>query len=90
MVSYLNGFYTLTGFQTNAAIDPKHDVLLLPYSSGTTGLSKGVMLTHRNIVAIGEVSKYVFACAYMKSDSKSLVTLNLLTPLRRNALLLLL
>lgn len=27
------------------------DVVVLPYSSGTTGLSKGVMLTHRNAVA---------------------------------------
>jgi PAS domain S-box-containing protein len=27
------------------------DVAVLPYSSGTTGLPKGVMLTHRNIVA---------------------------------------
>jgi 4-coumarate--CoA ligase len=27
------------------------DVVVLPYSSGTTGLSKGVMLTHRNLTA---------------------------------------
>jgi 4-coumarate--CoA ligase len=31
-------------------VDPE-DVVVLPYSSGTTGLSKGVMLTHRNLVA---------------------------------------
>jgi acyl-CoA synthetase (AMP-forming)/AMP-acid ligase II len=33
------------------AIDPVNDVVVLPYSSGTTGLPKGVMLTHRNLVA---------------------------------------
>ena len=32
-------------------IDPATDLAVLPYSSGTTGLSKGVMLTHRNLVA---------------------------------------
>jgi acyl-CoA synthetase (AMP-forming)/AMP-acid ligase II len=34
------------------AIDPKKDLLVLPYSSGTTGKPKGVMLTHHNLVAI--------------------------------------
>ena len=32
-------------------IDPAADLAVLPYSSGTTGLPKGVMLTHRNLVA---------------------------------------
>jgi len=32
-------------------IDPLEDVAVLPYSSGTTGLPKGVMLTHHNITA---------------------------------------
>jgi acyl-CoA synthetase (AMP-forming)/AMP-acid ligase II len=32
-------------------IDSANDVVALPYSSGTTGLQKGVMLTHRNLIA---------------------------------------
>ena len=32
-------------------IDPANDVVVLPYSSGTTGGPKGVMLTHRNLIA---------------------------------------
>jgi len=43
----------LTGpeLEMGPAIDPAKDLVALPYSSGTTGVSKGVMLTHRNLVA---------------------------------------
>ncbi|KAL1994587.1 hypothetical protein VTN49DRAFT_2057 [Thermomyces lanuginosus] len=34
-----------------ARIDPAKDVVHLVYSSGTTGLPKGVMLSHRNVIA---------------------------------------
>ncbi|MEP4195265.1 MAG: AMP-binding protein [Aliishimia sp.] len=36
---------------TQIPIDPRQDIAVIPYSSGTTGLPKGVMLTHRNILA---------------------------------------
>ena len=42
---------TAGGTPPAVAIDPAEDLVVLPYSSGTTGVSKGVMLTHRNLVA---------------------------------------
>ena len=38
------------GTPPSVAINPAEDLAVLPYSSGTTGFPKGVMLTHRNIV----------------------------------------
>ncbi len=35
----------------HAPVEPREDVVVMPYSSGTTGLSKGVMLTHRNLLS---------------------------------------
>jgi acyl-CoA synthetase (AMP-forming)/AMP-acid ligase II len=35
--------------EPSVTIDPDRDLALLPYSSGTTGVAKGVMLTHRAI-----------------------------------------
>jgi 4-coumarate--CoA ligase len=35
----------------SVSVDPATHLAVLPYSSGTVGLPKGVMLTHRNLVA---------------------------------------
>ena len=37
--------------EPSVEIDPAGDLAAIPYSSGTTGLPKGVMLSHRNLVA---------------------------------------
>jgi acyl-CoA synthetase (AMP-forming)/AMP-acid ligase II len=39
------------GARPRVDIDPANDLAALPYSSGTTGLPKGVELTHANLVA---------------------------------------
>ncbi|WP_323037437.1 AMP-binding protein [Pararhodobacter sp.] len=39
-----------TPLAAQAPVDVANHVAVLPYSSGTTGLPKGVMLTHRNLV----------------------------------------
>src|SRR4029078_3771823 len=39
------------GRAEQVAVNPLDDLVALPYSSGTTGLPKGVMLTHHNLVS---------------------------------------
>ncbi|MGW3073340.1 4-coumarate--CoA ligase family protein [Kitasatospora sp. NPDC001132] len=45
----LTDLVTTTAPVPEVAVDPAEDIAVLPYSSGTTGLPKGVMLTHRSI-----------------------------------------
>jgi long-chain acyl-CoA synthetase len=42
------------------AIDPKADLAALPYTGGTTGNPKGVMLTHYNLVAAQAMGQAAF------------------------------
>ena len=48
------------------AVDPD-DLVVLPYSSGTTGLSKGVMLSHRNLVA--NIAQVLAPADFREDDS---------------------
>ncbi|MET9146728.1 MULTISPECIES: 4-coumarate--CoA ligase family protein [unclassified Streptomyces] len=45
----LTAMLASTAPEPDVVIDPVEDVAVLPYSSGTTGTPKGVMLTHRQI-----------------------------------------
>ncbi|MBI3208768.1 MAG: AMP-binding protein [Candidatus Solibacter usitatus] len=48
-------------------IDPANDVAAMLYSSGTTGLPKGVMLTHRNLVAAMQQTSKLFGTGRARS-----------------------
>jgi long-chain acyl-CoA synthetase len=52
-------------------IDPATDLASLPYSGGTTGQPKGVMLTHANLVAAATMSRTTFHTAV---EGKEVVT----------------
>lgn len=54
-VDGLTSFFSLLDYKGEAPsveINPREDIVALPYSSGTTGWPKGVMLTHYNLVAM--------------------------------------
>src|SRR6266536_2680933 len=48
-------------------INPRKDLVVLPYSSGTTGLPKGEMLTHYNLVA--NLCQMEGLCYFSKNDT---------------------
>lgn len=48
------------------AVNPLEDIAALPYSSGTTGFQKGVMLTHRNLLS--NIVQFVNCCDIRRDD----------------------
>lgn len=55
-------------------INPREDLVALPYSSGTTGVAKGVMLTHYNLIAN---LRQMDGLEYFQQDDKLLCVLPL-------------
>ncbi|MEH7304900.1 long-chain-fatty-acid--CoA ligase [Neobacillus drentensis] len=56
-------------------IDQYEDVALLQYTGGTTGVSKGVMLTHRNLLAnFNQVCDFAYNACDNKPENLKMIT----------------
>jgi acyl-CoA synthetase (AMP-forming)/AMP-acid ligase II len=55
------------GRASQVEVNPREDFVALPYSSGTTGLPKGVMLTHYNLVA--NIRQMEGLCYFVEDDT---------------------
>lgn len=65
--------YKNCGPITPTEIDPKEDVAVLQYTGGTTGLPKGVMLTHFNLTAnVDQISNFFYK--YNRGDIKRVLS----------------
>lgn len=74
---YFDDFLLKDVLVPEAEIDLHNDVALLQYTGGTTGLSKGVMLTHKNLLAnFNQVCDFAYkACDNKPEDFKMITVL---------------
>jgi long-chain acyl-CoA synthetase len=57
-------------------IDPKEDIAVLQYTGGTTGVSKGVMLTHYNFISnIEQTYDFMFRTLENKPENASIINI---------------
>ncbi|MDO6656915.1 long-chain fatty acid--CoA ligase [Anaerobacillus sp. 1_MG-2023] len=59
------------------SVDPKEEIAVLQYTGGTTGRSKGAMLTHRNLIANVEQSLEFFKGEFIFGEEKCLTVIPL-------------
>ncbi|AQQ51967.1 long-chain-fatty-acid--CoA ligase [Planococcus lenghuensis] len=65
------------GKLANVEINPQEDIAVLQYTGGTTGLSKGAMLTHRNILANAFQSHEFFKHDFVFGEERCLTVIPL-------------